>query len=717
MYEVERLPQNIDIGYTGEQDCRTIEIDMSAWVAKVPDGQPILMHIRPGESEPYPVEITFEDNILTWSVSDEDLGTKEGTGLLQVWFGVEDEEQVLRQLGMSAVVATIVHLSLAGEGNNSSTVQIPWLKEVMEMKNIILGYDYEAESWAVGKRGGTDVPSTDPAYHNNAKYFSEQASAAKTAAEAAQEAAETAAERDVEAWLEENFTNPDSPPLDRTLALNTCAAPADMVGNLKSAFNTFTDNVEDYLYSELSDDTFVFTGIADFNLLDSILYAGKQYIVKIKFQNITNDNLTKITAIRLYAGTSSLTAHDDLTFEVPYAQMHEGVVYATYYSPSSTTRNTLLVAFGSNASFSTDNVEITVEDMTVRFAEKATEAVAKSVQDALIKTLSIGDIQFTTGSYQKTDGTTAANANFKVSDFIKINEGLTVTYTIHGYNSVAVVCVFAEDKTTVKRYVSSNSEQDLTGTLTFQEGEEYIRFCRWSTSKGANDTISMKVIMDVSAEINRIDTEMATVGDTQWNGKVWHCFGTSISNASNEGKYPPYLVALSGLQYNNFGYSGGKLTNQILAQIKADSGIANADLITVEGFVNDWSQQSPLGQITDTTADTFYGAMYDAITYILSHSNATLVFITDSTGRSYNSIDLRREAVRNGKTQNDFIEATIRMCNYMGVPVIDAGRKSCISQDTATLYLADQIHHTEKGGEQYAQTIWAELKNIKPRIV
>lgn len=33
-----------------------------------------------------------------------------------------------------------------------------------------------AESWAVGKRGGTDVPSTDPAYHNNAKYYASSAS-------------------------------------------------------------------------------------------------------------------------------------------------------------------------------------------------------------------------------------------------------------------------------------------------------------------------------------------------------------------------------------------------------------------------------------------------------------------------------------------------------------------------------------------------------------
>lgn len=35
----------------------------------------------------------------------------------------------------------------------------------------------DAEAWAVGKRNGADVPSTDPAYHNNAKYYKEQAQA------------------------------------------------------------------------------------------------------------------------------------------------------------------------------------------------------------------------------------------------------------------------------------------------------------------------------------------------------------------------------------------------------------------------------------------------------------------------------------------------------------------------------------------------------------
>ena len=39
-----------------------------------------------------------------------------------------------------------------------------------------------AQKWADGKDGSSDVPSTDPAYHNNAKYYSEQAATSATEA-------------------------------------------------------------------------------------------------------------------------------------------------------------------------------------------------------------------------------------------------------------------------------------------------------------------------------------------------------------------------------------------------------------------------------------------------------------------------------------------------------------------------------------------------------
>ena len=35
----------------------------------------------------------------------------------------------------------------------------------------------DSEAWATGQRNGTDVPSTDPTYHNNAKYYKDQAAA------------------------------------------------------------------------------------------------------------------------------------------------------------------------------------------------------------------------------------------------------------------------------------------------------------------------------------------------------------------------------------------------------------------------------------------------------------------------------------------------------------------------------------------------------------
>lgn len=49
--------------------------------------------------------------------------------------------------------------------------------------------------------------------------------------------APSAIESKVDAWLDENITNPDSPPLDRSLSSSSSAAPADMVGDLKSAIS------------------------------------------------------------------------------------------------------------------------------------------------------------------------------------------------------------------------------------------------------------------------------------------------------------------------------------------------------------------------------------------------------------------------------------------------------------------------------------------------
>ena len=49
--------------------------------------------------------------------------------------------------------------------------------------------------------------------------------------------APSAIQNEVDEWLGEHITNPNSPPLDRSLSSSSSAAPADMVGDLKSALN------------------------------------------------------------------------------------------------------------------------------------------------------------------------------------------------------------------------------------------------------------------------------------------------------------------------------------------------------------------------------------------------------------------------------------------------------------------------------------------------
>lgn len=51
-------------------------------------------------------------------------------------------------------------------------------------------------------------------------------------------------EQKVNAWLNQNITNPDSPPLDRSLTSSSAAAPADMVGDINSAVTLFTGNTK-----------------------------------------------------------------------------------------------------------------------------------------------------------------------------------------------------------------------------------------------------------------------------------------------------------------------------------------------------------------------------------------------------------------------------------------------------------------------------------------
>lgn len=111
----------------------------------------------------------------------------------------------------------------------------------------------EAKSYA---RGGTGV--RDGENIDNAKYYKELAEqalqgqiidptfSAWLTAHMSEFLAEVGDKADD--WLAENITNPSNPPLDTSLSLSNAAAPANLVGDLKSALDYYTQdlNFTDY---------------------------------------------------------------------------------------------------------------------------------------------------------------------------------------------------------------------------------------------------------------------------------------------------------------------------------------------------------------------------------------------------------------------------------------------------------------------------------------
>ena len=338
--------------------------------------------------------------------------------------------------------------------------------------------------------------------------------------------------------------------------------------------------------------------------------------------------------------------------------------------------------------------------------------------------------------YLNENGVATPNSNTYLSEYVEVIPSTNVEYEIRliGASIMMAIAWYDKNKTRIGGLLypeGSPTWYNVSGTLTLPNNARYIRYCG---QKGTNaEQKRQYVTFSAPKSINSVVTELMQKSN-YWAGKKWVAFGTSITDTNNTdgvggtatGKYAPYLKELSGMSLNNYGISGGSigvvsgvLSGSILTKIKSNTVLThlqNADLVTLEGFINDFVGNLPIGNISDTTNETLMGAIYDAVTYIYSKNPiATVVLLTESTGQyidsSHNFPVTRQNSL--GKYQYEYNDAIKEMARYLGCHVIDCGSKSQINQ-WHTDYLADWIHHSELGGKQYAETIWDELKNIHP---
>ena len=393
-------------------------------------------------------------------------------------------------------------------------------------------------------------------------------------------------------------------------------------------------------------------------------------------------------------------------------------------------------------------------------------------------TKGIDDIAWENGYYINTSGVKDSNATFRISEKIYVNKGDEIHYSLTGYNNI--VCVISAydkvgnhimDKSIMyDSSVGSGIKFVYSGTYIVESDVAYLIFCDWIDAEDSL-TISYKSdkLEDISNRLSYVESAISNSGIVnQWKGMRISAFGTSITDTGNStnavdpngdptGKYLPYLVdmgkfaklnptPLSSSSFSednssNFGIAGGSINGHILYYIRyyldqskpgVDGKHGNkAELITIEGSVNDYASSVPLGQVGDTVPftnslltdstenGTFAGACYCAFTEALQYApNAVVVYLTESTGKYYepNGNNFHQGRLNSiGLKQIDYINMAKAVAEYVGIPVIDCGRDSMINAQNPQ-YLVDWIHHTYLGGKQYASCIWSKLKDIPCKV-
>lgn len=160
-------------GVQGENEARSIQFDVTPWVDELGSGVVTATAKRSQDSQPYPVTITVDGTTATWNPTSTDTAYA-GVGSFQLEYTVNSV------LAKTCIWSTMVAPSLDPAGDPPDPYD-NWLAEMRQVAADALQSEQnaedsaeDAEAWAVGQRGGVDVPSTDPTYENNAKYYAEQ---------------------------------------------------------------------------------------------------------------------------------------------------------------------------------------------------------------------------------------------------------------------------------------------------------------------------------------------------------------------------------------------------------------------------------------------------------------------------------------------------------------------------------------------------------------
>jgi lysophospholipase L1-like esterase len=208
------------------------------------------------------------------------------------------------------------------------------------------------------------------------------------------------------------------------------------------------------------------------------------------------------------------------------------------------------------------------------------------------------------------------------------------------------------------------------------------------------------------------DKLIYTFGDS----RTWYDLQTYVAATTSAGStcigYQTWMRRFLSAAVNNYGVSG-YTTPQILSTVR-NTSLANADIITLAGGINDFLHSVSVGSIGSIggTFDetTTYGATQAMIEYVLNNKpDAKLMLINPFTGWINNDAD---------QYSNTYADVKRNLAELYGLPLLDLTKCAGFNALNRSTYYCDdmskvsyRLHLNDAGNKVIGQEISAFVSN------
>ena len=559
---------------------------------------------------------------------------------------------------------------------------------------------------------------------------------------------------EVDAWLDEHITNPDSPPLDRSLTSSSAAAPADMVGdinddvsNVKNTFIPVLKTTLDLsmiltqtggLYetgSDLASNNYKRSDFIPVNNGDVFSYKIKSGAsAAITFY--TSANKTSIqTSYTVDGGWSDVTGE--------FAAPSNGYIRVTSHIEALTSQYYFILKSGIEKSIKdikANVLEIEATDTAQTAKITRNTGICEELQQNVFSLLATKAENGFLGS----DGSFTSNANYRTTGYIAIKNGQSFNYNIQHGTTLPIICFYTAlteaSVVTAKNVVGQNGY--TSGTFTAAQ-DGYVRFAYYYKTTDSYVNFTDKIPSNVKKYVDEVtppsngvrDLKILFMGDSIFDDENIQNSLSSFSGATCiNGAFGGTRISDRGGSDNFQYFDGVNLVaalcssgnHQWDAQEAAATALSSTypwipthltaleavDMSEIDMIVMDWGTNDYAGGVAKTTILSAYTTV---INTIQTAYPSIRILISTPIWRYWTDPETDSDSkVFNDATLKEIASDIETLMKNLRISVVNSYQNMPLSLATADKYFAtgSTVHLNATGASVYAHILNGKIQSI-----